>query len=324
VWLADEALYNLAFGILSTARAHPEIYPELNAWVALDGWRVTGAALRTPPHNLIVAKPADDAAIDALAEAIDDDLPGVVGAVPEVDRFAAAWATRHGRAATVVFDQRIYALRAVVAPPRTEGVLRLATVTDRDLVLDWFRAFSLEVLHPGDDDDDDERLARSVDARLRSSDAGIGLWELDGRTVSLAGFGGPTPNGIRIGPVYTPVELRGRGYGTAVTAAVSQMMLRRGHRFCFLYTDLANPTSNAIYMRIGYEPVCDSREIAFAPRAPVSAIPETVRLVKCHRSERGLTEGHGQGRVPPGWIGGRDMRSLRCASASTSSPDSSC
>ena len=77
------------------------------------------------------------------------------------------------------------------------------------------------------------------------------------------GFGGPTPNGIRIGPVYTPPELRGRGYASALTAQVSQLQLDRGRRFCFLYTDLANPTSNAIYMRIGYERVCDSRELAF-------------------------------------------------------------
>jgi predicted GNAT family acetyltransferase len=77
--------------------------------------------------------------------------------------------------------------------------------------------------------------------------------------VSLAGFGGPTPHGIRIGPVYTPRQQRGRGYGSAVTAAVSQLNLGRGRRFCFLYTDLANPTSNAIYLRLGYEPVCDSR-----------------------------------------------------------------
>jgi predicted GNAT family acetyltransferase len=81
--------------------------------------------------------------------------------------------------------------------------------------------------------------------------------------VSLAGFGGPTPNGLRIGPVYTPPEHRGHGYGSAVTAAASQGALDRGKRFCFLYTDLANPTSNAIYMRLGYRPVCDSREIAF-------------------------------------------------------------
>jgi predicted GNAT family acetyltransferase len=64
--------------------------------------------------------------------------------------------------------------------------------------------------------------------------------------------------------VYTPPEHRGHGYGSAVTAAASQIALDRGKRFCFLYTDLANPTSNAIYTRIGYRPVCDSREIAFA------------------------------------------------------------
>jgi predicted GNAT family acetyltransferase len=73
---------------------------------------------------------------------------------------------------------------------------------------------------------------------------------------------------MRIGPVYTPREHRGRGYGSAVTAAASGLVLDRGMRFCFLYTDLANPTSNGIYMRIGYEPVCDSRELAFSPPSP--------------------------------------------------------
>lgn len=87
---------------------------------------------------------------------------------------------------------------------------------------------------------------------------------VDRRPVSLVGFGGPTPNGIRIGPVYTPPEHRGHGYASILTARVSQLQLDRGRHFCFLYTDLANPTSNAIYKRIGYERVCDSRELAFA------------------------------------------------------------
>jgi predicted GNAT family acetyltransferase len=73
----------------------------------------------------------------------------------------------------------------------------------------------------------------------------------------MAGFGGRTPNGTRIGPVYTPPELRGRGYGSALTAAVTERLLGSGLRFCFLYTDLANPTSNSIYQRIGYRPVSD-------------------------------------------------------------------
>ena len=116
----------------------------------------------------------------------------------------------------------------------------------------------------GGDGDDSSRLERSVEARLVDEHGGFGLWHDAGGAVSLAGFGGPTPNGIRIGPVYTPPEHRNRGYGTAVTAAVSELLLEQGRRFCFLYTDLANPTSNAIYLRIGYEPVCDSRELAFS------------------------------------------------------------
>ena len=258
----EEARHNLALGILSTARAHPDVYPELRAWVAIEGGRVVGAALRTPPHNLILARPTDERAVAALAYRIGDELPGVVGAIPEVERFSAAWALQHECAAKVVFEQRIYALTDVVPPAPVPGSMRLATVADRDHVLGWFRAFSEEVLHPGGNDDD-ARLQRSVDARLRSEDAGMALWMLDGRPVSLAGFGGPTPNGVRIGPVYTPPELRGQGFGTAVTAAISQRLLEGGRRFCFLYTDLANPTSNAIYLRIGYEPVCDSREVAF-------------------------------------------------------------
>ena len=106
------------------------------------------------------------------------------------------------------------------------------------------------------------------------------------RPVSLAGFGSLTPNGIRIGSVYTPPEHRNRGYGTAVTAAVSQLLLERGHRFCFLYTDLANPTSNAISARIGYEPVCDSRELAFARRESYNGMLPCFRFGPGSRLER--------------------------------------
>ena len=73
----------------------------------------------------------------------------------------------------------------------------------------------------------------------------------------MAGVGSQTPNGVRIGPVYTPPEARNRGYASALVAAISQAQLDAGRRFCFLFTDLANPTSNHIYQMIGYEPVRD-------------------------------------------------------------------
>ena len=89
------------------------------------------------------------------------------------------------------------------------------------------------------------------------------LWVDEGRPVSLAGAGGLTPNGIRVGPVYTPPELRGRGYASNLVAGVSQAQLDAGRRFVFLFTDLANPTANHIYQEIGYEPVTDIDEYAF-------------------------------------------------------------
>jgi predicted GNAT family acetyltransferase len=122
------------------------------------------------------------------------------------------------------------------------------------------------VLHEGRPGRD--RAEATLEHRLSSPSAGILLWEDGGVPVSLAGWGGPTPNGIRVGPVYTPPELRGRGYATALSADLSQRLLdgrlfEGGRRFCFLYTDLANPTSNAIYERVGYRRVAESAEIVF-------------------------------------------------------------
>ena len=92
---------------------------------------------------------------------------------------------------------------------------------------------------------------------------GVFLWEDDGAPVSMAGYSGPTPNGIRVVAVYTPPHLRGRGYATTCVAALSQRLLEGGRKLVFLFTDLANPTSNHIYQEIGYEPACDISEYVF-------------------------------------------------------------
>ena len=265
--LGDEARHNLALGVLATARSNPALYPGVGGWIVRQDGTVVAGALRTRPHNLILVRPSLPQAIEPLALAIDDELPGVVGAVPEVDDFARAWASRRHVALETRFDQRIYRLEEMRPTSTPTGSMRLATIDDLDVVLERFRAFADEVRHGPAESGDDDPLPALVENRLRGNDAGVALWEDDGEIVSLAGFGGPTPNGIRIGPVHTPRELRGKGYGMAVTAELTRLLLDRGHRFCFLYTDLANPTSNAIYARIGYEPVCDSREIAFVPHA---------------------------------------------------------
>ena len=264
--LADEARHNLILGIAGTIRDSPDVYPRRSLWLVRDGGEVVGAALRTPPFNLILARPRSHDALTALAVEITDDLPGVTGCVPEAEEFADLWSREAGAHARVGMRQGVYALEQVEPLPDVPGSLRVATDDDRDLVLRWWIAFADEVLHEGGPGR--ENAEAIVDHRLASPTGGFLLWEDAGDTVSLAGWGGPTPNGIRVGPVYTPPELRGQGYATALTAELSRQLLdgrlfRGGRRFCFLYTDLANSTSNAIYERIGYRRVAESAEILF-------------------------------------------------------------
>jgi len=256
--LADEARHNLIFGIAGTLRDHPSHYPEYALWLAEDGPEIVGAALRTPPHNLVLARPRGDSAIEALAAAIDDELPGVIAAQPEAEAFAKAWSAKTGVTSRVNRAQGVFSLEQVEPPRPTSGRIRNAGAEDRPLVLEWWRAFLEEALG---ESPEPESVAHEVDHRLGAEDGGVVLWD-DGETVSLSGFGSPTPNGIRIGPVYTPPEHRRRGYASALVAELSERLLNE-RRFCFLYTDLANPTANKIYEQIGYKRVCESAEIVF-------------------------------------------------------------
>jgi uncharacterized protein len=263
--LADEARHNLIIGIAGNVR--DGVYERFRLWLVRDGDRAVAAALQTLSYNLILARPESPDALAALVEAVaGEEFPGVVGPVPEVEEFADLWARHTGRDTRTSMRQGVFALERVEPLSAAPGSARVAGADDRELVLSWLIAFGDEVLHEGGPGRD--RVEPMFEHRLASPTAGFLIWEDSGEPVSLAGWGGATPNGIRVGPVYTPPELRGRGYATALTAELSQRLLdgrlfEGGRRFCFLYTDLANPTSNAIYERIGYRRVAESAEIVF-------------------------------------------------------------
>jgi uncharacterized protein len=142
---------------------------------------------------------------------------------------------------------------------RTAGRCRRVTAADRDLIVPWLTDFEREAVHR-DAADGEATFASFVDQPVRR----LYLWVSPaGEAVSLAGRSGRTPSGVRIGPVYTPPEHRGRGYGEALVAAVSQLELDEGARACFLYTDLDYGASNRVYLRVGYEMIGESAELRF-------------------------------------------------------------
>jgi uncharacterized protein len=263
--LADVARNNLVLGIVDTLVDHPFVYPRFHLWSAERDGVAVGAALLTEPYNLVLAEPADDAAVDALSDAVlagGADVPGVVGNEPWVDRFAGRWGRATGTRATLAMAQGVHALTSVRAVHAPLGAERTATESDRPLLASWLRAFAEEAMP--EPDPDPSRLERVLDVRLGGShDAGLWLWEIDGSPVSLAGFTSLSAGGGRVGPVYTPPAHRRRGFATILVATLSRWLLAEGHERCFLYTDLANPTSNRIYADIGYVPVCRSKELSF-------------------------------------------------------------
>jgi uncharacterized protein len=260
-----EAEHNLLFGIAATLITDSERYREQPylAAVRRDD-EVVAAAVMTPPFNVVLSMTDDPDAIVAIGRDLGRNrftVPGVTAPVEVARRFADLWTQRHGLIPKLAFAQRIYRLERVTRPSDVSGTMRAATEADRELLIDWVHAFLVEALERPSEDEAES----IVDSALRTGSRTFYLWEDGGRSVSLAGVTGPTPNGIRVGPVYTPPESRRRGYGSAVTAAASQAQLDSGRTFVFLFTDLDNPTSNKIYQAIGYEPVMDVDQWTFEP-----------------------------------------------------------
>jgi predicted GNAT family acetyltransferase len=263
--LPNEASHNLTFGLLSTVRNDPARFPEAIFALVEDAGAVMLVALRTNPERaLILSLAAAPEAITLLAQDLHStrlDLLSVTGPNAESKAFAETWARLIQQRYWVYMPLRTYKLEKVIPVTGVSGHLRRATVEDRDRLVEWDLAFRREAF-PKEEHTLDEAIS-FIDTVLRFEMRGVYVWD-DGGAVSYACYGGPTPHGIRIGPVYTPPQLRGRGYASACVAGMSQALLDSGRQFCFLFTDLNNPTSNHIYQVIGYESICDLTEYSFS------------------------------------------------------------
>jgi GNAT superfamily N-acetyltransferase len=219
-----------------------------------------GVALRTAGRLLLAsAMPVEHA--EAVARAVaehDPDCPGVAGPLPGVTVLAEAIAA--GRGVRTYFATRLFELGTLVEPAAVPGAARVAGVDDLAVLARWRVAFSEEAHGGWRDPVPPEEFVR------RSLLAGVGelFWEVDGVPVALAAARPVVAGMSRIGPVYTPPEHRRHGYGAAVTAAATRWASARGAERVVLFTDLANPTSNALYPRLGYRPVCDMADLLIA------------------------------------------------------------
>jgi predicted GNAT family acetyltransferase len=257
--MRNEATHCLQIAIL---RAWSTGSDEVNWWAAQNNGQVVGVATRTPPNNLILSNLVDNDVLPALVKSVNDsysELPGVIGPKPWSLQFAERWAAQHNQAFELELNEMVYECSNVTFPEHMVGSARFANENDVPWMIPWIQQFHVDANVELIDDDTEQRIRGKLDR------GGYVLWlDESGDVVSLAGFGSPTPNGMRVGPVYTPTEHRGNGYGVAVSAAVTQHLLDSGRSFVFLFADLDYPVSNHVYKKIGYQPVAEFGVYRFA------------------------------------------------------------
>jgi RimJ/RimL family protein N-acetyltransferase len=240
-------------------------HPPHFGWYEGESGQVEAVFLQTPPHPVRLSAAADSVArelADALARGHSRDqgghaqVSGIGGPVQAAEAFVARWCELTGATAAIQMRLRLHRLGTLTVPePGPPGRARVAEAADRELLVAWCRDFAEDAKEGNGD------FERMVDGRIEYG--GLTLWETGGQAVSMAGATRLIEGTVRVAPVYTPKQLRGRGFAGAVTAAVSQAALDAGARDVVLFTDLANPTSNALYHRLGYRPVGDQVDYRF-------------------------------------------------------------
>jgi GNAT superfamily N-acetyltransferase len=223
--------------------------------------RSVGAAMRRP-DGPVVFENADPAAAAAFAHDLAADCPrlsGIVGTLPACESFAHAWSERTGRVHVLRFHMRHFMLTAVADVPAAIGAPRVAGDGDCDWLKEAQYAFLVEV----GVSDNPERIMAAVPRRVAGGHYWI--WD-DTGAKALAAWTPAGDDAARIAPVYTLPGARTRGYATALVAALSRALLAGGRQRLFLLTDVANPTSNAVYSRIGFRPQSDIYHFDFVDR----------------------------------------------------------
>ncbi len=257
---AEEARNNLIIGVARNAAAHLGGDAEPFFAVAENSGAVVGAAAMTPPFALVLTECPEEA-LSGLVTLLDGQqasVRDVVGPVGTVSAFVRKFCLAHTDTAYRTEKRmRIYRLDSVRQRERSPGGrMRPAEPGDLDLLIEYGKDF-YRMAH--EEHFDAEAVITSAMREGR-----LFLWEVS-EPVSMAAWVRDTPHGKAIALVYTPENRRRQGYASALVAAVSRRALDEGKRYCCLYADLDNPTTNHIYQEIGYRPVEDALHIVLEP-----------------------------------------------------------
>ena len=267
-FLLDHEVENgLLFRISNSLKINTQTYgrsPPL-MFSLVENETIKLVSVMTPPFDLIISYTTDLNSIEILVEELLKRkvyLPGVLSFKEAADKFAKLWCKGNSLESKLLRRERIYKLEKVSEETLGENQFFVATKSYQSTVLKWAREMMTEALL----EVTEEEIGRNISNFRREfeNDASrIYLLFDNQEPVSMARMAGKSSHGHSINLVYTPPSLRRNGYATECVAKLSKLLLEEGNRYCFLFTDLSNPTSNSIYQKIGYRPIIDENHYKF-------------------------------------------------------------
>jgi uncharacterized protein len=255
-----EAENNLVLGILLSLSESSE-QPLLMATVIKDN-KIGLVLLQTLPIQIILSKSVSLTLkeIHTIGERLIDtvpEIPGLIGEKKLIEELAIYISNVSGIQASVHMDQILYKLEKVKKRPNSNGTLRKIEENQHHTIKEWVYQFCDETHQPVSIDEAAKKAKILIDKGILFG------WEVNGVLVSMACATRPTRNNMTISFVYTPISKRKKGYASDCVSALTQSLLDRGYITTSLYTDANNPTSNKIYIEIGYEPIMDAIVLYF-------------------------------------------------------------
>lgn len=234
---------------------------------ALDGEVVIGAAAHFWNGNLIVEAPEGlQAVVHAAVGTSERPVNGVLGSWDQalevlgvfgLDIGDALHAAREG-----LFSVTLSELQVPALLDRAGVVCRAPRAQERTRLLSWAAAYNVETLGSSDGPE----LRERVRAGLAEMDKAGSHWvlEVEGDIVAYSAFNATLPDCVQVGGVFTPPELRGKGYGRAVVAGTLVEARSKGVARSVLFTGEDNAAAQTAYRALGYERIGDYGLILFA------------------------------------------------------------
>ena len=255
-------------GLTDTGRAYEGSYA-----AAFEGGRITGVVAHYWNQNLVFQAPVH---LNSLwRAAVETSRRSISGLIGPNDQVAMAKQALEIDDSRVQMDEteKLYSLKLddlIVPEDLSSGKVTGRRIAPRDLELitEWTVAYSVEAIGSQDSPKLWEKSKSSVERSLKKGHT----WVLESQRepVACSSFNTAIKEAVQVGGVWTPPELRRRGYGRSVVAASLLDARAEGAEKAILFTGESNIAAQRAYTALGFRHIGDYRILLL--RSPIEVV----------------------------------------------------